>query len=133
MSATRVKVKLTIEGEDLDPNIVTEKIGLTPNITHKRGEKLKNNRTRRHGSWGIIQEFEESYDISIQLNKLLGLITNKEDKLLYIKEMYSCTIIVSVIIEIENKEVPGIVIEEGFSSLVSKIGADIDIDIYIMS
>ena len=102
-------------------------------VDKEKGEKLKNGRIRENISWVLIQELEESYDITILLNKLMGLIKGKEDVLREIKEIYLGIIIVSVIIEIENNEVPGILIEEGVSVLMARIGAEIDIDIYVLS
>jgi len=133
MKTTRVRTELVIEGERIEPEIVTKKLEMTPDIIHKKGEMLKNNRMRKNGSWGIIQEFEESYDISIQLNKLIELVKGKEDKIREIKEYYDGIIIVSVVIEVENSEVPGIVIENRISALMAKLGAEIDIDIYLLS
>jgi len=34
---------------------------------------------------------------------------------------------------VENSEVPGIVIENRISALMAKLGAEIDIDIYLLS
>ena len=133
MKTTRVRTELMIEGERIEPEIVTKKLEMTPDIIHKKGEMLKNNRMRKNGSWGIKQEFEESYDISIQLNKLIELVKGKEDKIREIKEYYDGIIIVSVVIEVENSEVPGIVIENRISALMAKLGAEIDIDIYLLS
>ena len=62
---TRVKVELTIEAEDLEPEKITQKLGIIPEVIHRRGEILKNNSVRKNGSWKIVQEFEESYDIRI--------------------------------------------------------------------
>ena len=50
-----------------------------------------------------------------------------------ILEYYNAIIIVSVIIQVENSDVPGIVIEEKVSTVMAEIGGEIDVDIYLMS
>lgn len=130
---TKVKVRLTIESESLEPQDVTKELDIVPTISWKKGDIIKADRKRAGGSWTVSLEAEESYDITIQLGKLYELIKGKEDKIRAIKEYCEGTIIISVIIEVENREVPGIVIEEKFSELVVKMGAEIDIDIYMMS
>ena len=130
---TKVKVRLTIESESLEPQDVTKELDIVPTISWKKGDIIKADRKRVGGSWTVSLEAEESYDITIQFGKLYEVIKGKEDKIRAIKEYCEGTIIISVIIEVENGEVPGIVIEEKFTELVVKMGAEIDIDIYLMS
>jgi len=133
MEKTKVKVMLTIESESLEPQDVTKELDIVPTISWKKGDIIKADRKRVRGSWKVSFKAEESYDITIQLDKLYEVIKGKEDKIRAIKEYFDGTIIISIIIEVENAEVPGIVIEEKFSELVVKMGAEIDIDIYLMS
>ncbi len=77
--------------------------------------------------------YEESCDITIQINKLYNCVEGKEDKINFIKKKYCGIVLFSVVIEVENNIVPGIVIEEKISKLMTDIGAEIDIDIYLIS
>lgn len=133
MDKTRVKASFIMEGEELNPEYVTQVLDLTPTKSWHKDEVYKKNKKRVCGSWILSIDFEESYDIMIQIDKLCSYIKGKEEKIKLIKDKYCGIIVVSIVVEVENQEVPGIIIKDKMSKLMANIEADIDIDIYLMS
>lgn len=133
MDKTRVKASFIMEGEELNPEYVTQVLDLTPTKSWHKDEVYKENKKRACGSWILSIDFEESYDIMNQMDKLCSYIEGREVKIKFIKDKYCGIIVVSIVVEVENQEVPGIIIKDKMSRLMANIEADIDIDIYLMS
>lgn len=133
MGYTRVKVSFIIESDRLEPDIISKEIGLIPTEFWRKGDIIKESRKRKTGSWELSVGYEESLDISVQIDKLYNQIKGKTNSILNSKKAVDGIIVLSIVIEIENGQTPGIVIEEKISAFMAKIGGDIDIDIYLMS
>lgn len=133
MQESKVKIELTFEGFDLNPENVTKKVGLEPYCFHKRGEISQNGRRREQGSWSIQVPYEVSYDVSDQIEKLFQLIENKKKTILELKKLYKGDLILSVVIEVENQIVPGIVFEKKHIALLAELEVEVDVDISLLS
>ena len=81
----RVEVSFRIFGEDLDPNAVTEVLGMTPDSAIKRGEehdlkagsKVIHSRPARQGGWIIKSKLPPDVHVEEHLRVMLALLEPK--------------------------------------------------------
>lgn len=98
-----------------------------------KGEKLENKTTPNiETSWSLETGFEDSFDINVQLLKLLKDMRIKQDILneIMIKFNLNINIIISIVIYCSKEGSPAIYLEKETIQFLSQIDAMIDIDIY---
>ncbi len=133
MKYTRAKVSFVIEGDKLEPKKISHELGLMPSESWQKGDVFKKSRKRKTGVWKLSIDYEETLDVSLQINKIYYQMRGKEEALQMIKQNIGGIVVLSVVIEVENKQMPGIVIEEKISGFMTTVGGDVDIDVYLMS
>lgn len=134
MDKTSVLVYFSIYSDEFDLNEVTHLMELTPTRVREKGiipegRKIPSVET----SWTLSTEYEHSYDINVQLNKIINLLKGKEKALKTIKDKFDVNFNFEIVIKIENKETPGIFFEKDTLNFINNIGATIDIDTYVYS
>jgi hypothetical protein len=55
-------VRLWIRGKDLDPKLITERIGLAPTVSTRRGDVLRGTKRAPIGSWAFEERPGGSWD-----------------------------------------------------------------------
>lgn len=96
-----------------------------------KGEKLENKTTPNiETSWSLETGFEDSFDINVQLSKLLKDMRIKQDILNEIMIKFNLNIIISIVIYCSKEGSPAIYLEKETIQFLSQIDAMIDIDIY---
>jgi len=85
-------VTLLITGENLDPNVVTDKLSLTANQSWKKGEKRIFSSGREYiypwGGWKrFAQEQEASFLLEEQLEAWLNVLSQKATEIEFIKSL----------------------------------------------
>lgn len=130
---TNIRVIFSIYGEEISLDYITNKLNIKPNFFYKKGDKIKNNSLykRMEDYWSINTGDQVSLDINEQLNQILEQIQDKESELLEIKKLYNPDFKFDVVIIIENNELPAVYLEKKIINFASKIGAEIDFDMYI--
>ncbi|MDA5494139.1 DUF4279 domain-containing protein [Yersinia intermedia] len=134
MDKTTVMAYFSIYGESFDIEDVTRKLCLQPDEVKIKG-CIPDGRKRPsvETSWKLSTSDEESYDINVQLDKLITLLEGKESQLKDIKNIYDVSFIFVLVVKIENGEKPGMHFNIDKLDFMSKVGAEIDIDLYIYS
>jgi hypothetical protein len=133
MDYTKVKANFEIKEDNLDPNIVTKKLGISPSETHFKGDPITKSRNWTVGFWVIRTEYEESLNINLQIEKIYVQLKEKVKELIDIKKKYNVYLNLSIWVDIENGQAPKICIKEEILSFMSKIGGTIDVDLCIYS
>ncbi|ENS3478392.1 DUF4279 domain-containing protein [Salmonella enterica] len=134
MSDTLVRAEFFICGDVFDTNEITRLMGIEPDEVNIKGAMTgTRKRPSNETAWGIFTNKEQSLDINVQTEKLLALLINKIDLLLSIKERYDVSFILSLVIEISNRESPAIYWTPETNRFLGRIGAESSIDLYYYS
>ena len=134
MEKTTVMAEFSIIGDDFVPQNITNQLKITPEKYWIKGDVIKGkNIKRRETCWTISTGYEESFDISQQLYKVVNLLTKKKNMLNQLKDQYKLEYLFSVVVKIENNEKPAMYFERDFIEFVNELEAEIDIDLYIYS
>lgn len=94
--------QLRIYGDDLDPEIITKNLGLTPSSSQKKGEERENSLGRKLvfklGGWFLSSEgFIQSKDVRRHLDWLLQKLNPAKGSLLEIQKTTGLTMDVNCI------------------------------------
>jgi hypothetical protein len=130
MKNTEIQANFIISGEELEPNIVTEMLGIVPSELMYKSDVTNEFKSQ---FWNFQIDFEESLDMSIQIEKIYAEFMGKEELILDIKRKYNAIISLIINIEIRNKHAPAIIIEDNVAPFLSKIGGTVDVYIDILS
>jgi len=134
MDKTSVMVRFSIHGENFDPCVISEELGLSPTETHLKGEPTKNGRnTWKDTSWSINTGYEESLDINVQLEKIMSLLEFKTEKLVELKDKLCVSMLFMIVVKIENNETPAMYFKKPFIHFLSRIDAEVGFDVYVYS
>lgn len=63
----RIYATFIIRGKDLDPQVVTELLGIAPTRSFKRGDQRTENKKWPHGFWGLTSD-ERVHSIDLALH-----------------------------------------------------------------
>ncbi|ULO08552.1 DUF4279 domain-containing protein [Paenibacillus sp. 19GGS1-52] len=132
MDKTNVKVEFSIFGDGFDPNIITDTLLITPTRTWLKGDYIRRDLFRKETCWELATEYEESFDINDQIDKLKNLIQNRKDEVVKLVRQNNLECKLEVVINIENNEKPAMYLNKETIKFVHDIGAEIDFDLYIL-
>lgn len=134
MDKTTVMAYFSIHGDVFDLESITQSLKIEPTETKIKGD-IPEGRKRPsiETSWVISTEEESSYDINDQLIKIIKPLEDKKDILCKLKKSLNVKFDFIFVVKIENGEKPAMYFNSESLSLISYIGAEIDIDLYIYS
>jgi hypothetical protein len=130
-SVERVSLKLSVWGEDLNPEDITSLLRCSPNDSWRKGDPWKYGPGYRpFGMWSIGVDSVSGTEAEIRLHQLLDRTTPDPEAWLSIRARFDARIFVGVFMEAGNRGL-------GLSSLMVKRlaerGLRIDFDIYHLS
>lgn len=132
MKKTNVMVEFIITGDELNPNMVTEKLEMIPHHFWVKGDAIPGKSiTRKDSCWIISTGYEESYDINEQLEKVIKRISPKTRVLKEIKAKYNLDFLFAIIVNVENNEKPSMYFDSRFIEFANDIKSEFYIDLYI--
>lgn len=132
MGKTNIKVEFRILGEDFNPDSITDKLTIKPNYQWINGDRIENKASiRKYSCWAIHTEYEESYDVNDQLNKVMSMINKRKLELIELKKVYDIEYRFDIIVNIENNEKPAIYLNSDTIEFANDIKAEFDFDLYI--
>lgn len=133
MERTRVRVYFSIFGDTFPLEHVTEKLGISPTNTYRKGDIIPNrSRTllRKETSWDLDTGYQESRDVNEQLQQIINQLRNKVPIISEIKNIYSVECKFFIVVEIEEGKTPGLYLDREVINFASNIEAEFDIDLY---
>lgn len=136
MDKTNVNIEFVITGESFDPKMVSTRLGVTQEGYYLKGDKILTRVgeiVRGETCWFYSIGYNETYDVNIQIQKLLDIFESKENILMEMKEEKKLEYKLVVSVRVENGEIPSIYFCQRVISFSNKIKADIDIDINLYS
>lgn len=127
---TSVKVEFMILGDNILPEEITRRLGISPSLKWLKGEPLKGGGVQECSGWEINTDYEKSLDINGQLNLVIDKIKEKREELKYICNRDGMESKFSIVIKIENGQTPAIVMNREVIELAYSINAEIEFDVY---
>lgn len=132
MNNTNVKVDFRIMGDKYDVQEITRLLNVTPTMTWKTGDFIRNTKKKRpYTAWIYSTDVEETLDINSQLIKIENLFCPKVEELLFLKQKYNLDFSIDIVIIIENHLSPATYLENSIIKFASCLEARFDIDLYI--
>ena len=133
MERTAVMAEFSLEGVNLPPEVVTEKLGLEPTTIWRKGDVSKLSRKRYLVSrWQFGTGYMESLAVEDQLRKLIDVFGSKVETINQLSKEWEAEVFVNIAIEIEDKESPSVYLDRETIEFIHKSGAVVDIDIIVV-
>ena len=140
MDKTNLMVYFTLYGNEFPLDEVTEALGIQPTESYNKGDEIRHDDNpnfrpprpvlRKETAWDISTGYQESYDVSDQLDQILVLLKGKEATINRLKEKYDLECQFSIVIIMERGYTPGFHLEKEHITFANSIGAEFDIDLY---
>lgn len=140
LEKTQVMVYFSLFGNEFPIDYVTEILEITPTKTYKKGDVIErphnpnviSSKThyRKETVWEISTDYQESSDVTEQLDQIIRLLKNKETKINRLKAEYDLECQISIVIVIENGYTPGLHLDDEQIEFANSIKAEFDIDLY---
>lgn len=132
-SGVAVKAAFRVMGPDLEPEVVSQLLGLEPTEAHRRGDPRVGKSGRRYsdfaeGLWGWRPDLAESEPLAEHLRALLDVMEPKAVRLQRLKEMgLRLDLFVGVFGSAGNF---ALILEQELLSRLGRLGADLVLDMY---
>lgn len=143
MEKTNVKVYFSAKADDFSIKCFSNVLGIEPTRSYTKGETInrpsnpnvttKGTHYRQYTSWEVGTDYEQSYDISEQLDFVLNKLEGKEEELNRLKNNYDLAYRFVIVIQIENNEKPAMYLDSRFIRFANSKGAEVDFDLYVYS
>jgi hypothetical protein len=134
LESTNVMVTFNMYGDYLDPQVITDKLGIQPHEYWIKGEDIPGKSiSRKKSCWRVSTGYQESLDINDQIDRIMEIFQGKSDKLNELMSALDLEILLSVVINIENNQKPAMYFNRQTIAFINQIKAEIDIDLYIYS
>lgn len=125
------EVYFSLFGDEFEPDIVTEVIGINPTGTERKGTPFP-----KHSSWiystGKIED--EVVDVYEMASSLVAALVPYADNILKAKNDFHLDAVLEVVLTItteDSKSTPAIGFDSDVIAFLHKVNATIDIDTYL--
>lgn len=130
MKSTLVKATFVMGSEEISPESISERIGINPNLSGKKGEIVNGKMPYPDSFWEVFTKREASLDVSDQIKKIIKILKPSFQKLKDLIEEYQLTPLLSVLIVIDNGEAPSLSLSREEISFFNNLNTEMDFDIY---
>ncbi|MEJ5203006.1 MAG: DUF4279 domain-containing protein [Anaerolineales bacterium] len=81
-NTTRIYATFILRGKELDPQLVTNRLGITPSRSFKRGDKRTEEKEWLHGFWGLTSDERiHSTDLALHIEWVINQLEPVRDRL----------------------------------------------------
>jgi hypothetical protein len=127
-----VNILLNIFGDQFEPDDISAQIDVKPSRIVFKGTNLGCNRPiQQQSCWSYETGYTEVYDVNDVMIKLLTIFEKKTDKINELKEEYSLSTSLDIVIRIKNGNVPALYFNHETINFIHDIDASVDVDLYI--
>lgn len=130
MKSTLVKATFVMGSEEISPESISERIGINPNLSGKKGEIVNGKMPYPDSFWEVFTKREASLDVSNQIKKIIKILKPSFQKLKDLIEEYQLTSMLLILIIIENGEAPAISLSREEIEFFNMLNSTIEIDMY---
>ena len=134
-SNTTSYAELLIRGYGLNLDEITKVFNVNSTRQYKKGDSIDNSQSvYKCDGWEYGTKKTNSFDLDCLLDEIMDLFDNSrvENYLNKLKGDIIVNIGFELVIEIEDGNTPGIYFDESFVSFLNRIGASIDVDLYVL-
>ncbi len=132
MDNTNVLVDFRIIGDNYNIQEITDILLIKPSRYWKAGNDIRQTgRKYDCTEWIFSTGYEETLDISTQIEKIKSIFLEKSNQLVSLREKYNLKYCIEIVINIENNAVPAIYLDSEIINFAAIIGATFDFDTYI--
>ncbi|MEN2768020.1 DUF4279 domain-containing protein [Ornithinibacillus xuwenensis] len=139
---TEIQVYICLYGDDFPLEEVTEKLGIEPTNTVKKGDEIIppngkiNPDFRRYytqTSWELETGYQENVDLEDVMNQIVGKLRSKIFVINELRKKYDLTSHIQVVLHVENGQMPILTLNKKLISFAHQIQTEyIDFDCYVM-
>ncbi|MBK5458235.1 DUF4279 domain-containing protein [Peribacillus sp. TH27] len=138
MKKTQVRVYFSLFGDEFPIDEVTDRLGITPTLTYKKGELINRSNDytrdfplyRKETVWDLDTNYQDSYDVKEQMDQILIPLKNKTVIINQLKVDYKLECKISIVIIMENGDTPGLYLDNEQIEFANSVKAEFDIDLY---
>lgn len=129
----RIRARLIVSGQDLDPDKVTDRLGVQPDVRHRRGDPNIGPDGRRYadhkiGLWAIDSGLPETASLSEHIQAIIGRVSAGLGAVSALRgSAEDVYFLVGLFLEKGNEAVP---LGHRLAKAVGEAAVDIDFDIY---
>ena len=135
MEQTQVMVYFSMFADEFPLEMVTKHLGIEPTDSFKNGDIIKKispteNYVRSYTCWKLSTGYQESLDVSEQMDMIIAQIGNKSAIINNLKKQFGLECRFTIVIIMNNGYTPSLYLEQSIIAFASSINADFDIDLY---
>ena len=138
MEQTQVMVYFSMFADEFPLEMVTKHLGIEPTDSFKNGDIIKKispteNYVRSYTCWKLSTGYQESLDVSEQMDMIIDQIGNKSAIINNLKKQFGLECRFTIVIIMNNGFTPGLYLDQSIIAFANSINADFDIDLYANS
>ena len=138
MEQTQVMVYFSMFADEFPLEMVTKYLGIEPTDSFKNGDIIKKispteNYVRSYTCWKLSTGYQESLDVSEQMDMIIAQIGNKSAIINNLKKQFGLECRFTIVIIMNNGFTPGLYLDQSIIAFANSINADFDIDLYANS
>lgn len=135
MEQTQVMVYFSMFADEFPLEMVTKHLGIEPTDSFKNGDIIKKispteNYVRSYTRWKLSTGYQESLDVSEQMDMIIAQIGNKSAIINNLKKQFGLECRFTIVIIMNNGFTPGLYLDQSIIAFANSINADFDIDLY---
>ena len=130
---SEVHAAYTLTGMEFDPDVITRKLQIAPTKTWRLGDPIQETILRhKHDGWSISSDLSDTDDLEDHMRALLKLIYPRRKQLEQLRRQYKLEAEFACAIYTYDGSRPAIHFDSEIVRQVAELGAEIDIDLFIL-
>lgn len=133
MKENKSYVYFAFSGDEFDPEIVTQAIGIEPSQTQKKGEKGSYIKASKFSYWKLQSNMVDNIFLENLILDLVSILYEKIDEINGVKEKFGLSSRIQVVMYIDTNEdvsTPALGHSEKVIEFLYKTNSTTDVDIY---
>lgn len=119
--------------ERLDMSDLTNILKIKPTNLWKKNDTSSHGITRKDSCWSFETGYIPIINVDELLTDIYNIFSKKSTEIVkYINSNNNISTCLNIVIKMNNKETPGFTINNNTISFLNKVGAEIDVDMYIV-
>lgn len=135
MEKTQVMVYFSMFADEFPLDAVTKQLDIEPTASYKKGDIIKKispteNHVRSYTCWKLSTGYQETLDVSEQMNTIIDQIGDKSSIINDLKRKFGLECRFTIVIIMNNGYTPGLYLDQSIIAFANSISADFDMDLY---
>ena len=134
MESSNSYVYFALKGEEFDPNVITDRIGIEPSESWKKGDNGKSNSTLKYSCWKYSTEKGKEYiEIDNLVDEVISKLLDKIEIINELKKELKLDSILEIVMDIDinpNQPTPALGHDMKTIEFLYRTETTTDIDIY---